>query len=33
MINVSPIGRACTYEERTAFVAYNKDKNILKNLA
>ena len=33
MINISPIGRSCTYEERTAFVAYNKEHNVLNTLA
>ena len=33
MINVSPVGRSCTFEERTAFVAFNKDHDILNKLA
>ena len=30
LINVSPIGRNCTQEERDAFVVYNKEHKILE---
>ena len=30
MINVSPIGRNCSQEERDAFVVYNKEHHILE---
>lgn len=32
LINVSPIGRNCTYEERKEFVEYNKKNDVLKAL-
>ena len=30
MINVSPIGRNCSQEERDAFVVYNKEHHVLE---
>ena len=30
LVNVSPIGRNCTQEERDAFVVYNKEHKILE---
>jgi phosphomannomutase len=30
LVNISPIGRNCTQEERDAFVIYNKDHHILE---
>lgn len=32
MINVSPIGRQCTYEERLAFNAYDKEHKVRENM-